>query len=186
MQAINKIQSIKVGDLKPFERNSRLHDEGQIKQLSNSIKEWGFTIPILVDEDNVVLAGHARLMAAKEMSMDTVPCLVADGWSEEQKRAYVIADNKLAENSEWDMGIYFSELKELSNIGFDVSLAGIDAELDSLTYTPNLEPVTQYTEVTADDVGAASETVGKITPSGQKVVELICPHCGEDFEFAGM
>lgn len=186
MRAIDKIESVKVDSLKPFERNSRRHSESQVKQLVNAISQWGFTIPILIDENNTVLAGHARLLAAQSLRLETVPCIVASDWSDDQKRAYVIADNKLAENSEWDTSVYFSELKELSNKGFDISLTGLDEELGALSYQPNLEPVGGYAEITPDDVAAAQETIGQIKPSSQSITQVVCPHCGEDFEFAGM
>lgn len=185
MRAADKIEPKKVSDLIPYEKNSRAHTEAQIQQLSNAINEWGFTIPILVDDQNVVLAGHARLQAAKSLGMESVPCIVADGWSDEQKRAYVIADNKLAENSTWDTGLYFAELKELSESGFDLTLAGFDENM-SFSYEPNLQPMTSYQDITANDIDSAAERVGTITPSTQKVTDVICPHCGEEFEFSGI
>ena len=76
-------------DLLPYERNSRVHSDEQIDQICNSIKEWGFTAPILIDEDDTVLAGHARLEASKKLELETVPCMVAKNWTDEQKRAII-------------------------------------------------------------------------------------------------
>ena len=186
MWVAEKVEKKKPDELNAYASNARVHTEQQIQQIANSISEWGWTIPILIYEENTVLAGHGRLTAAKSLNIDEVPCIVAEGWSDAQKKAYVIADNKLAENSEWDTGLYFSELKELSNLGFDISLTGLDQELGALSFAPNLNPETHFAEITSQDIESASETVGQIAPSGTKVVELTCPHCGKDFEFSGM
>ncbi|MAK71082.1 MAG: hypothetical protein CMF19_03405 [Idiomarinaceae bacterium] len=172
--------------LNPYDRNPRIHPDSQIEQLKNSIRQWGWTVPILIDESDTVLAGHGRLHAASEMGISEVPCVIAVGWSDEQKRAYVIADNKLAENSSWDTGLYFSEIKALDDIGFDLSIAGLDQDiLASVNFEPTLNPSTQYEDVTSDDINLAASTVGEIKPHGQKVSDVICPHCGEEFQVAG-
>ena len=120
-----KIQQKSVDALIPYDRNPNIHPESQIDQLANAVREWGWTVPILIDENDMVLAGHGRLFAAKKLKLDTVPCIVAEGWSEEQKKAYVIADNKLSESSQWDDALYFSELRSLSDSNFDLSLMGM-------------------------------------------------------------
>ena len=122
-------QSRAVSQLKPFDKNSRTHSEAQIRQIEKSIAEWGWTMPILIDENNTVLAGHARLAAAKNLGISHVPCIVADSWSEAQKRAYVIADNKLAENGGWDDALLASEFADLAELGFEQS-AGLTDEDD--------------------------------------------------------
>jgi hypothetical protein len=174
-------------ELQPYESNPRNHPVEQIEQIKNSIRQWGWTVPILIDEDSTVIAGHGRLYAAMELGLNLVPCVVAKGWSEEQKRGYVIADNRLAENSNWDNAMYFSEIKALDDIGFDLSLAGLDAEqAAALSYQPNLSPNTEYLDVTNEDVERVASTLGDIAPKTTKIVELVCPHCGEDIEFEGM
>lgn len=112
--------------LVPFASNSRTHSDAQIEQICASIGEWGFTNPIIIDENNAIIAGHGRVMAAKKLRIDEVPCVVVSGWSEEQKRAYVIADNKLALNAGWDEGLLFSELALLDECDFDISLTGFN------------------------------------------------------------
>lgn len=117
----------------PYERNSRTHSAEQIQQIADSIEQFGFTVPLLVTEDGVIIAGHGRLEAAKVLGMKKVPVMVARGWTDEQIRAYVIADNKLAENAGWDQEMLRVELAELQDEGFDLSLLGFDAsELDDL------------------------------------------------------
>lgn len=185
MQTDNPMRPMKVADLIPYENNSRVHSDQQVIQLANSIEQWGFTIPILIDERNMILAGHGRFLAAKQLGIEEVPCIMADGWTSEQKRAYVIADNKLAENSSWDTGLYFSELKELSEIGFDLTLAGFDENMH-FSYEPNLQPMTSYQDITATDINSAAEEVGTIKPSTQRATDVICPHCGGEFEFSGI
>jgi len=117
-----------IDDLIPYDRNPNVHPAEQITRLAGSIREWGFTIPILIDEKSVVMAGHGRLYAAQSLGMAVVPCIVAEGWTENQKRAYVIADNKLSEGSEWDTTLYMEELKELDAAGFDLEMIGLDED----------------------------------------------------------
>ena len=178
-------------DLLPYGRNSRVHSDEQIEQICNSIKEWGFTAPILIDEDDTVLAGHARLEASKKLGLETVPCMVAKNWTDEQKRAYVIADNKLAENSNWDMGIYFSELKEMNDLGFDLSLVGVDADSMNLSFNPNTEPSYNFNDIEQNDMENAQDKINKqisnlSAEDSDNAIELVCPHCSETFKFSGM
>ena len=98
----DKIERRSIASLTPYPRNARTHSDEQIGQVAASIREWGWTIPILVDESGGVIAGHARLLAAKKLGLPDVPVMVASGWSDAQKRAYVLADNKLALNAGWD------------------------------------------------------------------------------------
>ena len=125
-------KSVKVNDLRAYDANSRTHSKEQIEQVKRSIIEFGFTNPLLIDENNTIIAGHARLAAANELGHDSVPAIVLDGLSESQKRAYVIADNKLALNAGWDMGILAAEFELLKLDDYDVSLTGFsDDEIDA-------------------------------------------------------
>ena len=185
MQTDKQIETRLTSELKPYKKNSRTHSDKQIEQVANSIKEWGWTIPILVDEENTVLAGHARLYAAEYLELPKVPCVVATGWSDDQKKAYVIADNKLAENSDWDFSLYYTELKDLNSAGFDLSLTGL-TENFSFNFEPNLNPETTYEEVTSVDMDSAAERVGNVGESSAKKIQVMCPNCAHEFEFAGM
>ena len=124
MNIVNK----PVIDLVPYESNSRTHSEEQIIQIVDSIQEFGFTNPILIGEDNKIIAGHGRVMAAKSMGMEEVPTIELSHLSEDQQRAYVIADNKLALNAGWDEELLAIELDSLKESGFDVSLTGFSEE----------------------------------------------------------
>jgi ParB-like chromosome segregation protein Spo0J len=123
-----KIEQRAVDKLIPYARNSRTHSDAQVAQIAASIKEWGWTTPILIDETEQVIAGHGRLMAARKLGMAEVPVIVAAGWTDAQKRAYVIADNKLALNAGWDESLLALEFGELEGLGFDVELTGFSAE----------------------------------------------------------
>lgn len=112
------------GQLTAFKNNARLHDQEQIDQIIDSINEFGFTNPLLIDENDGIIAGHGRLEAAKAMELPTVPVIVLSGLSEEQKRAYVLADNKLALNARWDESLLAFELGELATLNFDTQLTG--------------------------------------------------------------
>ncbi len=125
-----QIENIPIGDLKAYDKNSRTHSKKQVAQVVASIKEFGFTNPLLVDEGNTLIAGHGRLMAAKELKMDEIPCVRLSHLSEAQKKAYVIADNKIALNSGWDDDLLKSELADLDDLGFDVSVTGFDDILE--------------------------------------------------------
>lgn len=130
-----EIEMIAPGDLRPWRRNARTHSRKQIRQIADSIREFGFTNPVLIDEERQILAGHGRVEAAKLLGMDRVPCVRLENMTPEQKRAYVIADNKLALNAGWDEELLAVELGELSglDLGFDVEITGFSiAEIDSL------------------------------------------------------
>ena len=133
----SQVQLISVDKLKPHPKNARTHCKKQIRQIATSIERFGFTNPILVDEQNAVLAGHGRLAAAKLIGLHAVPTLVVSGLSEAQKRAYLLADNKLAEKAGWNKATLAVELSELAPLlieaGLDISLTGFEpAEIDTL------------------------------------------------------
>src|SRR6476619_5943409 len=108
----------------PFAKNARTHSDAQVAQIAASIREFGWTTPILVDGDNGVIAGHGRLLAARKLGMDQVPVIELAGMSETQRRAYIIADNRLSLNAGWDEELLGLELADLGSLGFDLSLTG--------------------------------------------------------------
>lgn len=122
-----------VNDLIPYVNNSRTHSDEQVSQVASSIKEFGFTNPILIDEDDSIIAGHGRLMAANKLSLSEVPTITLSGLTEAQKKAYVIADNKLALNSGWNDELLKNEIDNLVELDFDLSLLGFGSvELEKL------------------------------------------------------
>lgn len=132
MAKIAKVQEVDVSRLVPYERNAKVHGTDQIEKLCKSIEEFGFISPCLIDKQYNVIAGHGRIMAAKELGMEKVPCLFVDGLTDEQRRAYILADNRLTELGEWDMGLVESELSELQIDGFDISLTGFDLDIGEI------------------------------------------------------
>ena len=125
-----KTETRAIGALIPFARNSRTHSDEQVAQIAASIREFGWTNPILVDGDNGIIAGHGRLAAARKLGIAEVPVVVLDHLTDAQKRALVIADNKLALNAGWDFELLENEVRGLDDDGFDLELLGFDdAEL---------------------------------------------------------
>ena len=127
--APDKIKQVPVNDLKPYENNPRTHSAPQLDRLVRSLQEFGFTNPILVDDDLNVIAGHGRLMAAQAIDLKTVPTISLGHLSETQRQAYIIADNQLALASGWDDDILQSELNALSEAGYDLTLLGWGEDL---------------------------------------------------------
>lgn len=117
-----------IEDLIPYARNSRTHSDAQIAQIAASIKEFGFTNPVLIDETDGIIAGHGRVLAARKLKLKDVPCIKLDYLTEAQKKAYVIADNKLALNSGWDDELLKLELIELKQLDYDIDLIGFSAD----------------------------------------------------------
>lgn len=130
----DKVERRSVSALVPYARNARTHSEEQVAQIAASIREWGWTVPVLVDEDGGLIAGHGRVLAARKLGIADIPVMVAAGWTEAQKRAYVLADNKLALNAGWDAELLRVELTDLQAFDFDLGLTGFsDDELAALT-----------------------------------------------------
>lgn len=151
-----EIKYKKIGELTPYINNARTHSDEQVDQIVASIKEFGFTNPLLIDEKGEIIAGHGRLAAAKKLNMGEVPTIELKGLSEAQKRAYVIADNKLALNAGWDEDLLKTELKALQNLDFDLELVGFsEDELDGIGLLDN--EITMDAEK-ADDVPELENT----------------------------
>jgi len=121
------LERLSISALIPYANNTRTHSEEQVAQIAASIKEFGFTNPILIDGENGIIAGHGRVLAARKLGIDLVPCIRLDHLSDTQKRAYIIADNKLALDAGWDMDSLIAELEFLQSVEFDLSLTGFDS-----------------------------------------------------------
>ena len=123
-----EITQRKTADLIPYVNNARTHSEQQVLQIAASIKEFGFNSPVLVDGENGIIAGHGRVMAAKKLGLDEVPTIELKHLTKTQKKAYILADNRLALNSGWDNDLLTLELGELSDDGFNLDLLGFDVD----------------------------------------------------------
>ena len=171
--------------LKPYEKNSRVHSEEQITEIEKSIKEWGWTSLILIDENNTIIAGHARYIAALNLDIQEVPTVMAKDWTEQQKKAFVIADNRISEKSTWDMGLLQNELKELSNLGFDIDLTGFDDSMLT-NFEPMLTPSMDIQSVTGDDIINAEQRQSNLGQAfGNQETTVVCPHCLKEFGVQG-
>jgi ParB-like chromosome segregation protein Spo0J len=158
----------KVADLVPYARNSRTHSPQQVDKIAASIREFGFLNPVIVDGENGIIAGHGRIMAAQKLGIEEVPVIEASHLSDTQKRAYIIADNRLALDAGWDDEMLRVEFAELEEAGFDLELTGFTLdEIANVSDEPRFEPGTE------DDQG-------KLDQLEPKWVD--CPHCGKEFD----
>jgi len=168
MEEATKIDYLLVNTLIPYANNSRTHDDAQVAQIAASIKEFGFRNPILVDGVGII-AGHGRLLAARKLGLDKVPTIDCSDMTETQKKAYIIADNKLALNSGWDNDLLSLEISQLDTDGFNLEVLGFNADELSLFLKgdPNFDPSTE------DDQSKLDELEPKW---------VSCPHCGKEFD----
>jgi len=159
-------KTAKVADLIPYARNSRTHSEAQVAKIAASIKEFGFLNPIITDGDNSIIAGHGRVLAAQKLGLENLPVIEAAHLSEAQRRAYVIADNRLALDAGWDNELLKVELQDLDSQGFDLLLTGFElGELTSLF----------------DEPVAPDSSTQEIDPNDYEM-GCTCPKCGFEFD----
>lgn len=156
-----QIQQMPIEALVPYARNSRVHSEAQVAEIASSIREFGFTNPVLIDADGGIIAGHGRVLAARLLKLPEVPCIELGYLTDVQKRAYVIADNRLALKSDWNEELLRSELEGLAEEGFDINLTGFDElpAVEGLDEMPELpdgdkEPFQQKTFTLHDEQAA--------------------------------
>ena len=162
-----KIETLPTDKLIPYARNTRTHSEAQVAQIAGSIREFGFTNPILIDAENGIIAGHGRVMAAQKLGIDKVPCIRLGHLTDTQRRAYIIADNKLALNAGWDEEMLGIELAALREDDFDLDLIGFDGDAIEDFLNP---PEPDFAPGSEDDQGKLDE---------KSPIE--CPHCHKHF-----
>ena len=131
MKRTEELKLISIDELIPYANNARTHSKEQINKIRSSLREFGFVNPVLIDKDKNIIAGHGRVTAAKEEGMKEVPCVLVEHLTEAQKKAYIIADNKLALDAGWDNELLALELENLKELDFDV-LTGFNAEIEDL------------------------------------------------------
>lgn len=165
-----QIEMMAVADLVPYAKNSRVHDDAQVAQIAASIREFGFTNPVLIDAQGGIIAGHGRVLAARKLKLEQVPCIMLDHLTDTQRRAYVIADNALALNSSWNAELLQLELADLHAAEFNMDLLGFDAA--ALSLAMGFE----------DELAEAPESSSKeIDPDDYKM-GCKCPKCGFEFD----
>jgi ParB-like chromosome segregation protein Spo0J len=164
MASISKIDEIDTNKIIPYANNSRTHTVDQINKIRSSIREYGFISPVLVDEKLNLIAGHGRLEASKLEGMDKIPCVILTGLTDAQRKAYVIADNRMALDAGWDYDALRAEIEQLQEMDFPVDLTGFEInEIESMLSIPE--------SIDLDDQGDT------------KAKRLChCPKCGFEFE----
>ena len=176
-----QIEQIGIATLIPFAKNSRTHSDAQVAQIAASIREFGFTNPVLIDEANGIIAGHGRVMAARKLKLTEVPCIRLAHLSDAQKRAYVIADNKLALNAGWDEAMLKLELADLKALDFDLDLTGFNTdEIDALLAEKGTEGLTDPDDTPEPPVEPVTR-LGDVWVCGQHRVM-----CGSSLEMTAM
>ncbi len=153
-----EVKNIKIEDLKPYEKNPRKNDEA-VQYVAESIKQFGFKVPIIIDKNNTIVAGHTRYKAAEQLGLKEVPCIVADDLTDAQIKAFRLADNKVSEKSSWDLGLLGDEIKELKDLDLDIDLdltkVGFgDFEISMLT--EDMEPE-KYDEELIEEYSSSSD-----------------------------
>ena len=158
-----QVKDIAISELKEYENNPRKND-GAVEAVAESIKQFGFKVPCIVDRNNVIVCGHTRIKAAVSLGLSSVPCIIADDLTPEQIQAFRLADNKTGELSEWDFSALEKELEKLSSCDIDMSLFGFNSfEFEDINFEPGTE-----------------EDQGELTKKESK--KIICPKCGEEIE----
>ena len=161
-------KALPVESLIPYARNSRTHSDAQVAKIAASIKEFGFLNPIITDGKGGIVAGHGRVLAAQKLGLKLLPVIEAEHLTEAQKRAYVIADNRLALDAGWDNDMLRIELTDLDVAGFDLTLTGFDlGEITAIFDNPDFAPGTE------DDQGKLDELAPKM---------VTCPHCAAEWD----
>jgi ParB-like chromosome segregation protein Spo0J len=168
-----KIENIKTSDLIPYARNAKKHDATQVSKLAGSIREFGFNNPVLIDKDNGIIAGHGRVMAAQSLALETVPCIRLGHLTDTQRRAYILADNRLAEmGGGWDEEMLKLELADLRELDMDFDLMGFEAFLIEEKLNPpepSIESITPESSTKEIDVDSFE-------------MDHRCPRCGFEFD----
>lgn len=164
MAEIGRIKRVAISKLIPYINNAKEHPDAQIKKIASSIREFGFLNPVLIDKEFNIIAGHGRVLAAKTLEMNEVPCLDVDGLTEAQRKAYILADNRLGELTDWNMELVTSELEMLQELDFDIDLTGFEL--------PEVETETEIVEDEAPEEVEVRCKRGDIWKLG--VHRLIC------------
>ena len=178
-------------DLSVYAKNSRVHSEAQIQSLASAIERFGFTQPIIVNDKLTILAGHARFEAARRMGLEQIPCRVVSGLSAAEQKAYVIADNKIAEESSWDYDMLLDEISSIHGLDLDDDLNRL---LDFSGFLPDTDGETGYKPETNPSQGVGLNVTGETIDreqqklseqytdkAQQNLVSVVCPHCDESF-----
>ena len=172
-----KVEIVPVAHLVPYAENARVHSARQVDAIAKSLTEFGWLNPILADDNNVIIAGHGRIAAAKQLGMETAPVLRVSELTPEQVKAYRLADNRLAEMAQWDDDLLAPELDMLREADFDLTTIGFD---DLVIEGSDSAPIFNPVEGPGEGEGLDHRTPVRNSDNGTSVT---CPQCGFDFEF---
>ena len=180
MGKIAEVQEVTLTKLVPYVNNAKIHSEKQVTMIASSIREFGFLSPVLIDRDFNIIAGHGRVMAAKKLDMESVPCVFVEGLTEAQRKAYILADNRLGELADWDMDLVNMELEALNDMDFDVSLTGFEMPEEKETYSEPEEDEfediekfdTHYGVCYQGNKSRIADIIIHILPEGNRLVDL--------------
>ena len=176
---MSQISKIPTNELVALPGNAREHTAEQISAIRTSIERYGWLVPVLVDEQNMIIAGHARVEAAREMEADFVPCITATGWSDEQKRAYSLVDNRISDMSSWDQGNLERELSYLKELQITAS----DLWLDMPDVVRDFQVRNDILKYTPEQLAKALHKQDRQrVPKTRPVHEITCPNCQASFE----
>lgn len=174
--AAEQLTMVPIDDLVPYANNARTHPAQQIAQIRSSLREFGFVTPVLIDFNNNIIAGHGRVLAARAEGMTEVPCVLVSNLTEAQRKAYILADNRLSETSAWDKDLLKIELQGLEELKFDTGITGFDAkDLDAIH-------VSEYDRAAPGGSDPTPESADDTPESSAEPEHLIrCPKCGFEF-----
>lgn len=181
MAQIKSQEMVLVDELIPYVNNAKVHSEAQVTKIASSIREFGFLNPVLIDKDKNVIAGHGRILAAKKLNMTEVPCVYIEGLTEAQRKAYILADNRLGELADWDMSLVNSELDILKEANFDIELTGFDLP-DDFQNEPEDESEGEFDDIEKLEAhygvpyqgnkSRIADIIINILPEGKRLVDL--------------
>lgn len=190
---MRRYENVPIERLIPYENNARTHSEKQVEKIARSIEEFGFINPVLIDSDYGIIAGHGRVKGAERLGMVEVPCLFVEDLTEEQKRAYIIADNKLALDAGWDYELLQIELDELNDLDFDFTLTGFDDlelddeslfsmdEIDEIDgYNANEDEREYFTKTFTFPIEKKNQIICYLKVHQNEIVEQIIRECERD------
>lgn len=180
MGEIKQVKKIRVDKLIPYVNNAKIHSDNQVAKLASSIREFGFVNPVLVDKDYNVIAGHGRILAAQKLGMEEIPCAFIEGLSEAQRKAYILADNRLSELADWDMELVQSELDLLLENDFDINLIGFELpdgeeeeEPEEESEFDDIEKLEKYYGVPYQgNKSRIADIIISLLPEGKRLVDL--------------
>lgn len=190
MGKIAEVQEVTLTDLIPYVNNAKIHSEDQIIKIASSIREFGFLNPVLIDKEKNIIAGHGRVMAAQKLNFETVPCVYIEGLTEAQRKAYILADNRLGELAEWDMELVNIELEALRDMDFDVELTGFELPEEYAPSFDDEDPEDEFEDVEKlekhygvpyqGNKSRIADIIISILPAGSRLVDLFggggCDH----------